>query len=230
MFHEVPVDHEHTIVIADDHPVFRRGLREIIDAEPGFRIVGEAGDGKHALELLRKLKPTVAILDISMPEQDGLSVVRSVREAKLEVGVVFLTMYRDEGIFKSALDLDVKGYVLKDSAPADIVSALKAVSRGEHFTSPLLTSYLVKSTRAVQTQSDTRTPLTELTPAEKKVLDLIADYKTNKEIADELCVSPRTIESHRAHICQKLGLQGSHALIKYALQHQTSLRIPTGKK
>ena len=213
---------EQTIVIADDHPVFRRGLREIIDAEPGFKIIGEAGDGKHAVDLVRKLKPAIAILDISMPEQDGLSVVRQARDANLPVEFIFLTMYRDEAIFKSALDLDVRGYVLKDSAPTDIVSAIKAVSRGEHYTSPLLTSYLVKSARAVQTTSDDRVTTAELSPAERRVLELIADYKTSKEIADELCVSPRTIESHRAHICQKLGLQGSHALMKFALQHKSS--------
>jgi len=221
------VDQEETIVIADDHPVFRRGLREIIDAEPGLKVVGEAGDGKRAFDLVLKLKPGIAILDIAMPEQDGFFVVRSVREANLSMEFVFLTMYRDESIFKSALELGVKGYVLKDSAPADIVSAIKAVSSGEHFTSPLLTSYLVKQTRATQTPSgNSRTPA-ELSSAERRVLDLIAEYKTSKEIAEELCISPRTIESHRAHICQKLGLQGSHALMKYALQQKSPFPTST---
>jgi DNA-binding NarL/FixJ family response regulator len=219
---------EHSIVIADDHPVFRRGLREIIEAEPGFRIVGEANDGKAALDLLLKLKPSLAILDISMPEHDGLAVVRQARAANLQLDFVFLTMYRDESIFKSALDLGVKGYVLKDSAPTDIVSAIKAVTRGEHYTSPLLTSYLVKATRTIQASSDGSRGLAELSPAERRVLELIAEYKTSKEIADELSVSPRTIESHRTHICQKLGLQGSHALMKFALQQKSSFsHVPT---
>jgi DNA-binding NarL/FixJ family response regulator len=217
------LDHKHTIVVADDHPVFRQGLRQIIEAEPDFKILGEAGDGKQALDLVRRLKPTVAILDIAMPEQDGLSVVRSIRKQNLLVEVIFLTMYRDESIFKSALDLDVKGYVLKDSVPTDIVSGIRAVCRGEHYTSPLLTSYLVKMRTAVSPHSEPPpSALTELSLSERRVLDLIADYKTSKEIADELCVSPRTIESHRAHICQKLGLQGSHALMKFALQHKSS--------
>jgi DNA-binding NarL/FixJ family response regulator len=219
------LEHKQTIVIADDHPVFRRGLRDIVEAEPGFTILGEASDGKHALELIYKLKPTLAILDISMPEQDGFSVVRSVREANLPVEIVFLTMYRDESIFKSALDLEVKGYVLKDSAPADIVSAIRAVCRGEHYTSPLLTSYLIKNARAGLTSVSDQGPcgaLTELSRAERRVLELIAEYKTSKEIADELCVSPRTIETHRAHISQKLGLHGSHALMKFALSHKQS--------
>ena len=218
------MDQKHTIVVADDHPVFRQGLRQIIEAEPGFKIVGEAADGKQALDLVRKLKPTVVILDIAMPEQDGLSVVRSIRKENLSVEIIFLTMYRDESIFKSALDLDVKGYVLKDSAPNDIVSGIKAICCGEHYTSPLLTSYLVKMRTAVAPDSERGQPsgLTELSPAERRVLDLIAEYKTSKEIADELCVSPRTVDSHRAHICQKLGLQGSHALMKFALQHRAS--------
>jgi len=215
-------DKEHTIVIADDHPVFRRGLREIIEAVPGFRIVGEAEDGKVAFDLLLKLKPGLAILDISMPEHDGLAVVRKAREANLVLDFVFLTMYRDESIFKSALDLDVKGYVLKDSAPTDIVSAIKAVSHGEHYTSPLLTSYLVKARRTIQAPSDTSLGRDDLSPAERRVIELIAEYKTSKEIADELCVSPRTVETHRAHICQKLGLRGSHALMKFALQQKSS--------
>ena len=213
---------EKTIVIADDHPVFRRGLRDIIEAEPGFRIVGVASDGKQAFELLRELKPNVAILDISMPERDGLSVVRDAREARLTVEFVFLTIYRDESIFTSALDLGVKGYVLKDSAPAEILGAIEAVCRGEHYTSPLLTSYLVKNRRDIRPITTARGTLTDLSPAERRVLEMIAEYKTSKEIADDLCVSPRTVESHRAHICQKLGLQGSHALMKFALQQKSS--------
>ena len=220
------MDQKHTIVIADDHPLFRRGLRDIIDEKPDLKIVGEAADGKQALDLISRLKPKLAILDISMPEQDGFSVVRSLRDANLPVEIIFLTMYRDENIFKKALDLDVKGYVLKDSAPVDIVSAIRAVCRGEHFTSPLLTSYLVKSRRtSVTNVPDQRDAgLTQLSPAERRVLELIAEYKTSKEIADELCLSPRTIESHRAHICQKLGLQGSHALMKFALEYKSTAK------
>jgi len=218
------LDQKHRILIADDHPLVRRGLRDTIEAEPDLTIVGEVGDGKGALQLIHQLKPDLVILDVSMPGGDGLSVVRSVRTAKLPMEFVFLTMYRDESIFKTALDLDVKGYVLKDSAPTDVVSAIRAVCRGQHFTSPLLTSYLVKSTRTsiASGPSQGESSHTELSPAERRVLELIAEYKTSKEIAEELCISPRTIESHRAHICQKLGLQGSHALMKFALEYKST--------
>lgn len=217
------MDKTFSIVLADDHPVFRQGLCQIIEAAPGFEIVGEASDGNQALDLIRKLKPSIAVLDISMPERDGLSVVRALRMESLAVDVVFLTMYRDESIFKSALDLDVKGYVLKESAPTDILTGIKAVSRGEHYTSPLLTSYLVKSTRGGSVSADKR-GLSDLSPAERRVIALIAEYKTSKDIADELCISRRTVETHRTNICQKLGLHGNHALMKFALEHKSSIQ------
>jgi len=212
-----------SLVVADDHPVFRKGLRQIIEEEPGFEILGEAGDGKQALDLIRELKPRVAILDIAMPAPDGLSVVRSLREENIAVEIIFLTVYREESIFQTALSLDVRGYVLKDSAPTDIVSAIRAVCQGEHYTSPLLTSYLVKNARTSAAPGSARHAelgLADLSPAELRVLDLIAAYKTSKDIAEELGVSPRTIETHRSNICQKLGLNGHHALMKFALEHR----------
>src|SRR5262245_55226453 len=212
-----------SIVVADDHPVFRQGLRQIIESEPDFEIVGEASDGKQALDLIRKLRPTVAVLDISMPERDGLAVVRALRDEKIPVEIVFLTMYRYESIFRSALDLDVKGYLLKDSAPFEIVSGIKAILRGEHYTSPLLTSYLIKSNRAAVTAAPDSGGILDLSPAERRVLALIAEYKTSKDIAEELSISRRTVETHRTNICQKLGLHGNHALMKFALEHKSSL-------
>ena len=216
------MDGKFSIVVADDHPVFRQGLRQIIESEPDFAIVGEASDGNQALNLIRKLRPQVAVLDISMPERDGLAVVRALREEKIQIEIIFLTMYRDESIFRSALDLDVKGYVLKDSAPTDIVSGIKAVCRREYYTSPSLTTYLVKNSRTATASALDERGITDLSPAERRVLALIAEYKTSKDIADELCISKRTVETHRTNICQKLGLHGNHALMKFALEHKSS--------
>ena len=202
-----------TIVIADDHPMFRHGLRQAIETDPDWEVLGEADDGDRALELICALRPTIAVLDISMPGRNGFEVVRALREKKVGVAIIFLTMYREENFFQRALDLEVQGYVLKDSAVIDIVSAIKAVSRGRHYTSPVLTSFLIKN-RQTAASAPTRCHgqgLVSLSPTERRVLELIAEYKTSKDIADELCVSRRTVETHRTNICQKLGLHGRHA-------------------
>src|SRR6185436_5567610 len=213
-----------TIVLADDHPMIRQGLRQSIEGVPEWTVVGEAGDGDHALELIREQRPGIAILDISMPGRNGFEVVRALRQEKLEVAIIFLTMYREEDFFQRALDLDVRGYVLKDSAVIDVVSAIKAVSRGEHYTSPALTSYLIRkrSGGSSAASSEQGLGLHSLSPTERRVLELIAEYKTSRDIAEELNTSPRTVETHRTNISQKLGLHGRHALMKFALENKPS--------
>lgn len=206
------------IVIADDHPVYRRGLSMTIAADPALKIVAEAEDGMAALECIRREEPDVAVLDVDMPGQGGFDVVRALRQLHLATEVVFLTMHKDEGLFNTALDLGVKGYVLKDSAITDIVNGIEAVQQGQSFISPALVSYLVKNRAASSV-----TGLDSLTPAERKVLRMIAQYKTTKEIADALYISPRTVETHRANICQKLNLRGSHSLMRFALAHLSEI-------
>ena len=208
------------IVIADDHPVFRHGLRQIIDAEPGFDVVGEAGDGQSALQLIQALDPAIAILDVGMPELDGLSVVNQLSETASTVSIIFVTMYREEDLFKQAVEAGVKGYVLKDSAVIDIVSCIKTVAAGKNYVSPELTTFLVDLARHKAPASPSPSGLEGLTATELRVLSLIADYKTSKEIAQELGVSVRTIDTHRNNLCQKLGVHGSHALMKFALEHK----------
>jgi DNA-binding NarL/FixJ family response regulator len=211
------------IVIADDHPVFRRGLRTIIEAESDFEVVGEANDGEDALALIEKSQPAIAILDISMPKLDGLEIANRLRELGSSVKIIFNTMYREEKLFKKALDAGVKGYVLKDCAAVDIVSCLNAVAGGQNYTSPELTTYLMKRVREVESQGAEHSGLETLTDTERKVLTLIADCKTNKEIAQALFISARTVETHRNNICKKLNIHGSHALMKFALDHQSQL-------
>ena len=213
-----------TILIADDHPMIRHGLREAIEANEAWQIVGEAENGDRALELIVQLRPTIAILDISMPGRDGFDVVQSLRQKHSPTHVIFLTMYREVDFFRRALDLEVYGYVLKDSAVIDVISAITAVSRGEHYTSPALTSYLIKNRSAgpPKVSSERGLGLHSLSPTERRILELIAEYKTSKDIAEELSTSPRTIETHRTNISQKLGLHGRHALMKFALEHKSS--------
>jgi len=208
------------IVIADDHPVFRFGLRQIIEAEPGFDIVGEADHGEAALDLVQKVRPSIAILDVAMPKLDGLALARQLQKEGLPVKIILVTMYREEKLFKKALEAGVQGYVLKDSAASDIISCIKAVAAGQNYTSPELTTYLVSRVRQVDSTRVPRSGIEGLTVTELRVLTLLAEYKTSKEIAQELFVSPRTIETHRNNICQKLNIHGSHALMKFALAHK----------
>ena len=210
-----------SIVIADDHPVFRLGLRQIIEEEPGFEVVGEAGDGQGALEMIRTLRPAIAILDVAMPQLDGLVLARQLLAGESSVEIIFVTMFREEKLFNKALEAGVKGYVLKDSAATDIVSCIKAVAAGQHYASPALTTYLVKRVRRAATD-EPRSGVESLTPTERRVLSLIADYKTSKAIGEELFISPRTVDTHRNNICQKLGIHGSHALMKFALAQKGS--------
>jgi two-component system, NarL family, response regulator DegU len=212
-----------SIVIADDHPVFRHGLRDIIEAERGFKIVGEAGDGEQALEMIQKLRPTIAILDVSMPKLDGLEVSRRLTGAAAAVGIILVTMYREQKIFTHALEAGVRGYVLKDSAAADIISCIKAVAAGQNYASPELTTFLMNQVRQTESGELPRSDLAGLTTTELRILSLLADYKTSKEIAQDLFISPRTVDTHRNHICQKLGIHGSHALMKFALAHKDLL-------
>jgi DNA-binding NarL/FixJ family response regulator len=208
------------IVIADDHPLFRGGLRQVIEAERSFTIVGEASDGENALRLIQEQKPDVVILDINMPELNGFGVINEIRRKNLRCDIIVLTMHNEEAMFAKAMSIGVRGYVLKDGAAADIVNCLHAVQRGQSFTSAAVTSYLFKR---VNGNARPVKGIGSLTPTERTVLRLIAEYKTSREIADELGISHRTVENHRNNISGKLGVQGSHALIRFALQHQEEI-------
>ena len=212
-----------SIVIADDHPLFRVGLRETIESEPGFKVVGEASDGEQALEMISEMHPAIAILDVSMPKLDGLALARKLVAQEPSVGVILVTMYREQKLFTQALEAGVKGYVLKDSAVTDIISCIKAVAAGQNYASPELTTYLVKRVRQAETAGSARSDLEGLTTMELRILSLLADYKTSKEIAQELFISPRTVDTHRNNICQKLEIHGSHALVKFALERKDLL-------
>lgn len=209
------------IVIADDHPLMRQGLRQIIEIEPQLKVVGEAQNGSEALAMVEELQPDVAVLDVDMPHLDGFQVARKLLANNSEAAIVFLTMHSDEAMFHAALDIGAKGYVLKDSAIDDIVEAIIAAAAGRSFTSLPMTTYFSKRQNHNQVPGEQQSGLRQLTPTEHRILKLLADYKTNKEIAEELSVSPRTVETHRSRICQKLNLQGSHALMKFAVQYKS---------
>lgn len=211
------------ILIADDHPVFRQGLRQIIETDSQLTVSAEAADGEQALARLQDTPLDVAMLDLTMPIKDGFAVARAARELRLEIPLVFLTMHRDEHYLHAALDLGVKGYVLKDSAITEIVSCLKAVAAGQDYISPALSSYLIRRSTRAASLAAAKPALEQLTPAERRVLKLIADGQTSRTIAAELGIGIRTVEHHRNNITTKLELHGSHALVKFAIQHQAEL-------
>src|SRR5262245_46907596 len=211
------------ILIADDHPIVRQGLRRTIGLDPRMKVVAEASDGRAALEKIQALQPEIAVLDINMPQLDGFAVARAVREQQLPVKIIFLTVYREETFFDEALDLGAKGYVLKDSAVTEITGSIRAVAAGDYYTSPAMTSYLIKRTAPGGWRGRQKPGLDDLTPTERRILKLIAEYKTSREIAEALFISYRTVQTHRANICTKLEIQGSHALMKFALDHKSQL-------
>ena len=211
------------IVVADDHPIVRQGLRQTIEAERGLKVVAEATDGLMAVEQIKSLKPQVAVLDIDMPVLDGFGVVRALRAEKIDVAVVFLTIHHDEDFLNEAINLGAKGYVLKDSALTDIVTCVKLVASGQHYVSPTLTSLLLNRQRRATSLNQRKPELKDLSPTELRVLKLIAEYKTSREIAAELFISHRTVETHRTNICNKLEIHGNHALMKFALDNKSEL-------
>jgi len=211
------------LLIVDDHPVFRRGLRQIIEENPNFRIVGEAADGEEALRLVTELQPTVAVVDIDMPHLNGLEMARALQKRQQPVAVIFLTMYKEEDMFNAAMDLGVKAYILKENTADEILSALKAVAQGETFVSSSISDMGQRRRDRVQMLILNKPQIDDLTAAERRILKLIAEDRTSKEIADVLHISIKTVENHRLNICHKLNLHGSHSLLKFAFDHKSHL-------
>ena len=211
------------ILIVDDHPIFRQGLRQMIEAQPGFRVVQEAGDGAAAVRLAAQLQPDIILLDIDMPGMNGLDAMRAMSRQRVTAGIICLTMYKEADMFNEAMNLGATGYVLKDSAAQDILAGNKTVASGHRYISPALADCLfTRSVRACELH-EAKPGLDQLTPAERRILRHIAADRTSKEIADELGLSPRTVENHRTNICNKLSLHGSHSLLKFAFDNKAKL-------
>jgi DNA-binding NarL/FixJ family response regulator len=211
------------VLLADDHPAFRDGLRAAITVMPDLQLVGEASEGETALRLIGELGPDIAVLDITMPKLSGLQVARQLQRQRSPVSVIFLTMHNQQDMFEKAMDVGAKGYVLKESAVSDIVESIRTVAAGRHYLSPGISHYLVQRADRRESFRKNQPALDSLTPAERRVLKLISENRTTKEIADDLGLSPRTIEAHRQNICNKLALHGSHSLLRFAFDHREEL-------
>lgn len=212
------------IFIADDHPIFRGGLRQLIETAPQMVVIGEAKDGAEAIERLLAAPADVALLDIDMPKADGFAVLTALREQGRMLQFVFLTMHKDEQFLNAALDLGVKGFLVKDSAAEEVLDCINAVVNGEEFISPQLTSFLLKRLRHARENPAQVSLLDQLTLTERKILKLIAQFKTSKEIAAELFIGVRTVEQHRLNISEKFNLKGRHALVKFVTENFKQLK------
>jgi DNA-binding NarL/FixJ family response regulator len=217
------MNQESTVLIVDDHPLLRHGLRDVIGHNSRFKIVGEASDGVEALRQIASLKPHIAILDIDMPRLNGLETIRAVRQLPFLVKVIILTMYNEEDMFNAAMDLGAKAYVLKENAANDILIALENVDRGEDFVSPLMAEAGQRRSDRVHELLLSKPQIESLTPAERRILKLVGEDYTSKEIAGLLNLSVRTVDNHRQHICDKLKLHGTHSLLKFAFDNSAYL-------
>jgi DNA-binding NarL/FixJ family response regulator len=207
------------ILIADDHGLVRRGTREVLHSQHGWRVVGEATNGLEAVEKARELKPDVVVVDVGMPEIEGIEAVRQIREAVPDAKVLVLTMHESDQFVRRALDAGALGYLLKSDLTDCLPKAVKAVAEGKRFLTPKVSEIVLDGflKSGSESQEGGRTA-PRMTPREVEVVRLLADGKTNKEIAATLQIAVRTVETHRAKIMFKLGFHSSNELVRYAIR------------
>ncbi|TAK56493.1 MAG: response regulator transcription factor [Bacteroidetes bacterium] len=211
------------ILIADDHPIVRKGLKEIIESVPEFHVLAEEENGAQAVSTIKKGNVDVAILDVNMPGMSGIEVAKELQHQGLGTKIIFLTMYKEEDLFNEALDHGAHGYLLKDNATTEIINAIKAVLEGKYYICPAISEYLVNRNARARDFTKEKPGIESLTETERKIIRLIAESKTSKEIAGELYISCKTVENHRLNISNKLGLHGSHSLLKFAFENKRLL-------
>jgi len=206
-----------TVLLADDHPIVRQGLRHLLEAEPDLKIVGEASDGLQAVQLTEKFKPNVLIVDMMMPDLNGLEVLRQVKERSPSTCCIVLSMQSADVYVVEALKAGALGYVLKETGPSELVNAVQQVIGRNRYLSPRLSERLIDV--LLQTADDlTRDPYETLTNREREILQMVAEGMTTSAIAKRLSISPRTAELHRSRMMDKLGLNNQTELIRYALK------------
>lgn len=207
-----------SILLADDHSLIRNGLRQVLEAEGDF-LISEVDDGEKALDYIREKQPSIAILDIEMPGMTGFEVAKIIEHEGLKVDIIFLTMFKDDSMFNKAMDIGVKGYVLKENTVSEIVQCVNKVLAGKAYLSPAISDFLIRRNNKLMSQPSDKDGLNSLTPSELTIMKKLSDMKTSQEIADELNVSIKTVQNHRHNICNKLNLSGTHALLKFAIEH-----------
>ena len=207
------------ILIADDHALFRRGLVDMLRSETEWEVVAVAANGKEAVEKATKTKPDVVVIDLSMPELNGLTATQEILKAVPRAQVILLTVHHSQQIVREALDSGVRGYVLKSDAERDLISAIQAVSAQRPFFTSAVADMVLKGYLHGGVQEEPRQGFVRLTIREQKVVQLLAEGKGNKEVAASLHISPKTVESHRVNINNKLGLKSVSELVRYAIRN-----------
>jgi len=214
----VTADKKIRVVLADDHAVLRAGLRALLNLEADMEVVGEAGNGREAMELAQSLTPDVIVMDISMPEVDGLAAVRGIHEMELPCHIVILTVHAEEDYLFQTLQMGASGYVLKSSADRELMDAIRAAHRGEVFLYPSAVKKVLGEYLKGARGEGAKREYEALTSREKEVLKLTAEGFTNQEIAEKLVISPKTVDTYRQRIMEKLNLHHRSELVRYALK------------
>ncbi len=207
-----------SILLADDHSLIRSGLKQVLAEERNFDIF-EVDNGENALKHIRENSPDIAILDIEMPGMTGFDVAKIVDHENIHVDIIFLTMFKDDSMFNQAMNIGVKGYVLKENTVTEIVQCVNAVLAGKTYLSPAISDFLIRRNNKLMSLASDKDGLNRLTPSEMTILKKLSEMKTSQEIADDLNVSIKTVQNHRNNICHKLELSGTHALLKFAVEH-----------
>jgi two-component system, NarL family, response regulator NreC len=206
-----------SVLLADDHPIVRQGLRHLLEMQPDFKVVGEASDGLEASQMAERYHPDVLVVDMMMPGLNGLEVTRQVRQRSPATRIIVLSMHNNDAYVLQALKRGASGYVLKDSGPGEVVQAVKQVMEGQRYLSASLAANLIELLLK-QTGNLPKDPYEELTNREREVFQLTAEGWNNNEIAERLCISPRTVEVHRANLMEKLGLHSQMDVLRYAIR------------
>jgi DNA-binding NarL/FixJ family response regulator len=206
------------IVIAEDHTILREGLRSLLCSNPGFEVVGEAEDGREAIKCVAKLKPDLVLTDLSMPRMNGMEAIKEIKRESPETKILVLTVHRAEEYILATFRAGADGYLLKDSTHAELMMAVKKVMSGTHYISPEISEKVIEGYLEGKKTLKPRTSWETLTQREREILKLIAEGYKNKEIADDLCISVKTVEKHRANLMEKLDLHSIQALTAFAIE------------
>jgi DNA-binding NarL/FixJ family response regulator len=207
------------LVVADDHPLMRRGICDLLESEPGWEVVAEAGNGREAVEAVAKAKPDVLVIDLAMPELNGLTATREILRFFPKTEVVLLTMHNTDQAIREVLESGARGYVLKSDAEQDLITAVKAVAAGKPFFTPNVAEVVLKGYLFRGANTETKENLSELTTRERQVVQLLVEGKGNKDVAVAMRVSVKTVESHRSNINRKLSIRSTSDLVRYALRN-----------